>query len=773
MFYICAIYDDKRGGTFPQLYTDDPQQLERFAKEWDRPGMSVYQCVSALQPGAQRRCLDTVAETPAIHIDVDTRTLLTPADTVKQRLIDMSATLPFEVRDSGGGLHVLIHLKEPVEAGTAEFDRVNIIRKALTEMLCGDPAPAHAAALLRRVGTHNSKYGEPRMCQTIKPGKPADITDVEAFIELYGGQPQFERKPKPNDHSPVNNVAHNDEEVIECARVDVKAELAAIRPGTCNEIQIRVVPALVNRGLDLDEIHKIVLDATIRGVHPEWAHKTRDQLASELRSRMLSTMRNLFTNKFDPTTGAIPPWLHSSYHPKWIEVLKAGGRPMFSYNRFGFCVRPMQEYTASVESPSIAPEGGTPFGSPEAEPKIDPKVEPPRPSKPGLFTLPRLEPFNFTELEGFDILYANHYMRGVVTGTVAPGGSGKSSNSMVEGVAMSSGRNLLGEVPAERVRVWYHGGEDSMKILRLRLAAICIHYKIPIEELCGWFFMTSGTEFPLRVATEGYTKLDINHVLLDRIGDEIERNEIGCVIFDPFVKMHRTSEQDNSRIDQIASEFGALADKYQCAVDLVHHTRKMPAGAGGRELNVDDTRGAGALKDALRSVRMLGPIAGNDAIGIPEAERHRYFQIGLVKANHTIRSDVKQLYRFHTVTIPNLQQSEVGVVTAWQGQRGGGAEFTENMRRAEAVFMTILNRLTLIGARISDRKGVNYAPRIFSQEPEAVTAKMGVETLAGAMGRLLRAGRIQVREVGPAHKTVHTIVPAEEVENAPTQPEDV
>jgi hypothetical protein len=70
------------------------------------------------------------------------------------------------------------------------------------------------------------------------------------------------------------------------------------------------------------------------------------------------------------------------------------------------------------------------------------------------------------------------------------------------------------------------------------------------------------------------------------------------------------------------------------------------------------------------------------------------------------------------------------------------------MRKAEAVFMTILSRLSLLGVRISDRKGVNYAPRIFAQESEAAAAKMGAETMAGAMGRLLRAGRIQVREEG-------------------------
>src|SRR5262249_4973696 len=100
-------------------------------------GLSMCQHATARSTAAGTR--------PAVHIDVDIRELETPADTVRQRLLDLSATLPFKIRDSGGGFHVLIHLKEPVEAGTPEFDRVNVIRKALTEMLCGDPAPAHAA----------------------------------------------------------------------------------------------------------------------------------------------------------------------------------------------------------------------------------------------------------------------------------------------------------------------------------------------------------------------------------------------------------------------------------------------------------------------------------------------------------------------------------------------------------------------------------------------------------------------------------------------------
>ena len=73
---------------------------------------------------------------------------------------------------------------------------------------------------------------------------------------------------------------------------------------------------------------------------------------------------------------------------------------------------------------------------------------------------------------------------------------------------MATCRNLLSEQPTERLRVWYHNGEDPLEEIKRRVAAICQHYNIEQQELVDWFFMTSGNEVPLRVA-EGYTNLDI------------------------------------------------------------------------------------------------------------------------------------------------------------------------------------------------------------------------------------------------------------------------
>jgi hypothetical protein len=40
-----------------------------------------------------------------------------------------------------------------------------------------------------------------------------------------------------------------------------------------------------------------------------------------------------------------------------------------------------------------------------------------------------------------------------------------------------------------------------------------VYYDIPMDELPGWFFMTSGNEVPLRVA-QGYSNLNIDHRLV-------------------------------------------------------------------------------------------------------------------------------------------------------------------------------------------------------------------------------------------------------------------
>jgi putative DNA primase/helicase len=132
-----------------------------------------------------------------------------------------------QIRDSGGGFHVALLLKEPVVAGTAEAKRVDDLRTRLTAVLCGDAMPNHAAALLREVGTSNTKYGEPRLVQVIQAGELVDIMDVEDLLDLLGDAPLFtsvERTTNGHDH------AAGEPRFSETKQpVDVEARLASMK----------------------------------------------------------------------------------------------------------------------------------------------------------------------------------------------------------------------------------------------------------------------------------------------------------------------------------------------------------------------------------------------------------------------------------------------------------------------------------------------------------------------------------------------------------------
>jgi hypothetical protein len=172
MWCICAIKDKKPH----HVFNNDPAHLEEVAQRYNSGGWDVYDCVSELVDGASRRCLETVKALSFLHVDIDLRSLEADADTVLAKL--KSLPCPLEIRDSGGGYHVIAHLKEPVEAGTDEFMRANRLRTRLRQVLAGDPMPDHAAALLRRPGTQNFKYGKPRLCRVIQAGTPIDLTEV-------------------------------------------------------------------------------------------------------------------------------------------------------------------------------------------------------------------------------------------------------------------------------------------------------------------------------------------------------------------------------------------------------------------------------------------------------------------------------------------------------------------------------------------------------------------------------------------------------------------
>ena len=172
-------------------------------------------CVT-LKGRATRRSLETVAEINKVAIDVDFKDLEVSAEEIDNKLLHLPLQ-PTEVRDSGGGRHILFVLREAIDAEDHWYPRACALIKQVTACLSGDPAPAHPAALLREKGSHNSKRGDPILVRPVwGSGEPVDLTDLEAMCDLLPDEGIFPRKPRANGHDATRNngsAARRDEPI--------------------------------------------------------------------------------------------------------------------------------------------------------------------------------------------------------------------------------------------------------------------------------------------------------------------------------------------------------------------------------------------------------------------------------------------------------------------------------------------------------------------------------------------------------------------------------
>jgi AAA domain-containing protein len=746
MLFRCVAAIPNAGGSCVEHFYPDTEEgrasADEFANQYNRGGWGVYDCVSPLR--GRQRSKDNVARINALHIDLDARHMTQ----TKEKIVDKirSELMPFGIvsvlNDSGRGVHMYTIFNEPIDVGTPEAEKAERLLKRMVAQLGADRAPAHFAALMRRPGTMNSKEGG-GLCHTIlDTGARCELSDVEAYLDLVDGTQEL-FATRANDDQPANGngaprIAPHDKPI------DVESRLAAMQFGDTDGLGVNatccaVIAALIWKAWHPADIHELVLNAIMQMAERcglKWDRAAEDRQTNE---RILAAYHNLFEKEYDPSTGEIPIWLPGEFHEQWAAALAEGKKPVVTRNGSAWHVR-----------------GFRLNGNGSTHETADAKEETSQSATKAPFVLRPFVPFDPAKLPPRQFLFGKHYQRRTTGGTVAPGGSGKSSLEMVEGVSMATARNLLGEQPSERVRVWYHNGEDSMDELNRRLAAICQYYQIPLEELSGWFFMTSGNEVPLRVAN-GYKELKIDEPLIAHISEEIARNEIDVVVLDPLVTLHSVSEQDNVRMDRVVRIFAAIADAQTCAIELAHHTRKLSA--GNTDYGGDDIRGASSIKDAVRSARMLNQMTEKDAetVGIPEHDRVRYFRTDKVKSNNA--PPAKAVWRrFVSVELPN--GDDVGVVVAWDypGQGAPSAEMAAAERAADSLFMQLLVRLTSEGRTVSDRAGTKFAPHVFSQEAEAKTAKIGKRPLAEAMRRLFAAKRIRVDDKGEGGHKTHFIV---------------
>jgi hypothetical protein len=175
-----------------------------------------------------------------------------------------------------------------------------------------------------------------------------------------------------------------------------------------------------------------------------------------------------------------------------------------------------------------------------------------------------------SEIPRREWLYGQHYIRGAVTATIAPGGFTKSIRSLIEIIAMVTRRNLLGVEPGpDKLRGWYWNGEDTRDEIERRIAAICKYYDIDAATELGGLFYDSGHDMPIKIAKAdrgGTGSVILNEEVIKRVSAAITDNEIDVAVFDPVINVHSVAENDNVAIDHVVKVFGRIADQTHCSI---------------------------------------------------------------------------------------------------------------------------------------------------------------------------------------------------------------
>lgn len=258
-------------------------------------------------------------------------------------------------------------------------------------------------------------------------------------------------------------------------------------------------------------------------------------------------------------------------------------------------------------------------------------------------------------------LYGNHYIRRFPTGTVAPGGVGKTALIITEGIAMASGRNLLGVEPeGGPLTVWFYNLEDPREEIERRIAAAMQHHDVKPEEIAGRIYLDSGRDHPLTIARMERDGLLICEPIIDAMTAELRARSIDSLIVDPFVSCHQLPENNNEGMDAVVKSWGRVANKANCAIELVHHTRKL----NGTEITAESARGGQAYHDGLRSLRIIARMTQDEAEQWGLDNPGFYFWMTKGKTNMAPPpKERRDWYRLASVPLAN--GDDVQAVTPW------------------------------------------------------------------------------------------------------------
>lgn len=262
-------------------------------------------------------------------------------------------------------------------------------------------------------------------------------------------------------------------------------------------------------------------------------------------------------------------------------------------------------------------------------------------------------------------LYGRVLIRKFVSIIIGHTGMGKSTLSVVETLSQVSAKALLGVYVPCPLRVWLWNLEDPQDETERKIEAARLHYGLTSDEVGDRLFVDSGRDQPLVIADMTRNGAQIVRPVVDSLVEELIRRRIDVLKIDPFVSSHNVPENDNGAMDMIVKEWGKVADRANCAVELSHHPRK----ANGTEVTAEDGRGASSTISGTRVKRPLNRMTEAEGKKAGVQNHRLYFRI-LPDTSLAPPSEKSDWYKLVSVDLGNGPKGtpgdSVGVVTKWE-----------------------------------------------------------------------------------------------------------
>jgi DNA polymerase I-like protein with 3'-5' exonuclease and polymerase domains len=269
------------------------------------------------------------------------------------------------------------------------------------------------------------------------------------------------------------------------------------------------------------------------------------------------------------------------------------------------------------------------------------------------------------DIPPWDWLYGRHLLRGEVAGTAAMGGTGKSTTSIVEALAMVSGRALLNEEVPRSLRVVLINLEDTRKTMDKRIAAATRQYGLTPADIGDRLIVKAKGEVKIKVAKQRRSgDVERNAATIRALIQLMLDHRADVLSVDSFIRTHQVNENDNSAVQEVVECFEDVAVATEGAVHLWHHTRKL----GGEKATIEAARGASAFVDACRSARIFETMSEKEHEQLKEIQPEmlaRGFYFRSFNGKRNFAPPVEQSDWFEIKNITLLNGDDVGVVTTW------------------------------------------------------------------------------------------------------------